>query len=143
MTIHIMDTNIISRLMGGHGKFTQKIQDLILTGDDIVFSALSYYEIKCGLQANTNPSKINLFDKIYQKFRIIFLNDRKIFDIASDIYRMLNNIGGLDMNSLQMDILIAATAIQFNFNVLTENTKDFKRIKSVEPRFMFESWSAS
>lgn len=136
---HILDTNIISHLMGGHQKFVTKLQNILLSGDNIVFSALSYYEVKCGLQTNTNPSKINLFGQICKKFNIIFLDNLKIFDIASDIYRALNSLGKAG-SGLHMDILIAATAIHFSFNVITENARDFQRIQSVESRLAYDTW---
>ncbi len=66
---------------------------------------------------------------------VIYLN-RPIFDTASDIYAVLKTQGALPG---ELDILIAATAIEHDHILVTNNEKHYQRIQAHFP-LRLQNW---
>jgi predicted nucleic acid-binding protein len=60
-----------------------------------------------------------------------FIADSDILDITSDVIMHCVNIRR-DKKIKTPDAIIAATAIVYNFTLITRNTKDFKNIQGLE-----------
>lgn len=125
--------------MAGNKRYTQDLENLSLTGEKIVFSVLTYFEIKCGLNEFTKASKVKIFKELCKKFGVMFLDSISICEQAAEIYRALQ-LRGQANAKIKIDTLLAATAIVNNFNFITENVGDFVRIQAVAPALDFEPW---
>lgn len=130
----ILDTDIISFLMEKKEKrrdiVEKRIFETQILGNEILISAISYYEIKRGLMAVSCPVKEILFDQICQLFDIVLYDELGIFDEASRIYANLNRIGKpIDDDA---DILIGALAKVKKAVLVTNNIKHFSNIQDLE-----------
>ena len=130
---YTIDTNIITALMKNDEGVKRKLQEMVFYGKEVFINGISYYEIKRGLLAANATTQLNIFDKICKKLGILLLDNRGIFDIASEIYADLKQRGELITDA---DILIAAIALTQNLILVSDNTKHFQRIRDIT----LENW---
>jgi tRNA(fMet)-specific endonuclease VapC len=129
---YIIDTNIISALMKNDSEVKIRLQNAFLNGSEVFISGLSYYEIKRGLLAINATKKLYLFNEICRRFRILLLDDIRIFNKASEIYADLKQKGKLIKDA---DILIASTVLVYEFTLVSDDS-DFLRIYNLN----VENW---
>jgi tRNA(fMet)-specific endonuclease VapC len=129
---YIIDTNIISALMKNDSEVKVRLQNTFLNGSEVFISGLSYYEIKRGLLAISATNKLRIFNEICRRFRILLLDDIRIFDMASEIYADLKQKGKLIKDA---DILIASTALVYEITLVSDDS-DFIRIDNLS----VENW---
>jgi len=129
---YILDTNIVSALLKSNETIKEKIAEVLTQGNDILINGISYYEIKRGLLAINAIRKLEIFDNFCNKFGLLLLDRRSIFDEASKIYADLKNKGELIKDA---DILIASITKNKKC-VLVTNDSDFNRIDDLE----VENW---
>jgi tRNA(fMet)-specific endonuclease VapC len=129
---YIIDTNIISALMKNDSEVKIKLQNAFLNGSKVFISGLSYYEIKRGLLAISATNKLRIFNEICRRFRVLLLDDLRIFDMASEIYADLKQKGKLIKDA---DILIASTALVYEITLVSDDS-DFLRIDNL----IVENW---
>jgi tRNA(fMet)-specific endonuclease VapC len=91
------------------------------------FSILTRYEILRGLEAKRASRQIAVFNQRCAHSHVLPLTD-EIVVLASQIYADLHRTGQLISDA---DILIAATALYHNLDLVTENTRHFKRIPAL------------
>ena len=104
-------------------------KEKLVSGNDIVINAISYYEIKRGLISSPSPKKEKQFMRLCREFDIVLYDNLKVFDEASQIYSDLEKRG----NKIgEADILIGALAKVKNAVLVTNNEKHFKRIKGLK-----------
>ena len=129
----ILDTNIVSAILKKNQIIAPKIRQLRITKQQLFISCITYYEIKGGLVAANATAKLLAFERLCNNdLKIVFLDDRDILDVASDIYADLKRKG----TPLETaDILIAATAIARDL-VLVSHDSDMLRI----PGLALEDW---
>ena len=84
----------------------------MLEGKEIFINGLSYYEIKRGILAINATTQLSKFELLCRKFGLVLLDNRDIFDIASEIYADLRQKVELIENA---NILIASMAHYRNF----------------------------
>ena len=129
--IFLLDTNTISYIINKNRRYRENIRKRIffelLSGNDIAFSALNYYEIKRGL-SEVSSEKKELFERICENYHILLFDDLEIFNKASDIYSNLRRKGELIPES---DILIASLAMVKGAIVVTHDAH-FQRIRGLE-----------
>ncbi|MGB2924908.1 MAG: PIN domain-containing protein [Limnothrix sp.] len=101
--------------------------------DYLTFSLFTYFEITSGLQYKDAKNILPIFENLAAESEILH-PDHQTMNIASEIYGDLRKRGLLIP---VMDIFIAATAIQYDLLLITNNTKDFERIKGV----CIQDWS--
>lgn len=128
----LLDTNIITAFLKGNAAVVERVAQYINVHERLTVSIISYYEILRGLKALGSKKKLQVFEK--------FVNDCEVeemgisvMDKAAEIYVKLKNEGKLVEDA---DILIAATAMNKGFAVVTDNVKHFNRIKGLE----VENW---
>jgi tRNA(fMet)-specific endonuclease VapC len=98
-------------------------------------SCVTYFEVKGGLLAKNATRKLEIFnDLCSKKVGILYLEDQKILDRASQIYAELR-LAGTPVGTA--DILIAATAIERNL-ILVSHDRDMLRIGGA----IVEDWLA-
>ena len=88
------------------------------------FSIITRFEILRGLKSKGATTGIKVFDVLCSQNQIIDLSD-KIIVRAADIYADLHKRGLLIMDA---DILIAATALENNLPLVSNNENYFNRI---------------
>lgn len=125
---YLLDTNIITAIMKRNEKVKTRAQQAILKGDDIFINAISYYEIKRGLLYKDANNQLKFFDKICEKYDLVLLNNRYIFDRAAEIYVEIRNKGKeID----DADILIASITDTENFTLVSNNITHFNIIQDL------------
>ena len=118
----LFDTNIFIYLE----KRNVKAITLIEETENIHISAITYMEL---IQGASNKSKVRLVERLLQAFniRILELNEN-----ISIIARLLIKQHARSHALTLGDALIAATAIQSNFELITANYRDFRFIDGLE-----------
>ena len=118
----LFDTNIFIYLE----KRNVKAITLIEETENIHISAITYMEL---MQGASNKSKVRLVERLLQAFniRILELNEN-----ISIIARLLIKQHAQSHALTLGDALIAATAIQSNFELITANYRDFLFIDGLE-----------
>ena len=118
----LFDTNIFIYLE----KRNVKAITLIEETENIHISAITYMEL---VQGASNKSKVRLVERLLQAFniRILELNEN-----ISIIARLLIKQHAQSHALTLGDALIAATAIQSNFELITANYRDFHFIDGLE-----------
>jgi tRNA(fMet)-specific endonuclease VapC len=132
MKQYIIDTDILSFYLRGDTIINKRFDQYFNHYDRINFSLITYFEIQSGLLSRDLHNRLNHFQTFCSRHKIIGLSLSAV-NIASHIVATLNKKGTpLDTQ----DILIAATAIENDFVLVTNNTKHFARIENLE----IENW---
>lgn len=122
-----IDTNIITAIMKKNEQVKRKLQEVAFCGKEVFINGISYYEIKRGLLAANAIRQLSDFNEISKGFKILFLDNREIFDKASEIYADLKQRGRLISDA---DILIASMSLIQNL-ILVSADNDFREIKGI------------
>ena len=129
---YLLDTNIVSASLKQNVKINAKLEEVSRLELDIFISGITYYEIQRGLLRSNATKKLAWFQQFCQDYPILFLNDLRIFEKASEIHADLTNRGKIIQDA---DILIAATAIIHNL-ILVSHDSDLARVKYLQ----LENW---
>ncbi|HOP31285.1 MAG TPA: PIN domain-containing protein [Spirochaetota bacterium] len=130
--IFYLDTNIISYILKNKIQVIDRMHEEIAKGNMFKIPAISYYEICRGLHVIQNIDKLNIFRKICNDMGLADIT-KNTLDIASEIYAELRTKGELIEDA---DIIIAASCIENNSVLVTNNEMHFKRI----PDLKYENW---
>ncbi|MGH1392662.1 MAG: type II toxin-antitoxin system VapC family toxin [Trichormus sp.] len=129
---YLLDTNIVSASLKQNIEIGLKITENRRQGQFIGISGITYYEIQRGLLRSNATKKLALFQQFCQDYPILFLDDIKIFEKASQIHADLTRRGQIIQDG---DILIAATAIIHDL-ILVSHDSDLTRVKDLQ----LENW---
>lgn len=129
---YLLDTNIVSASLKQNFQINLKLQEVSRLEIDILISGITYYEIQRGLLRSNATKKLALFQQFCQDYPILFLDDIKIFEKASEIHADLTSRGQIIQDA---DILIAATAIIHDL-ILVSHDSDLTRVKDLQ----LENW---
>jgi tRNA(fMet)-specific endonuclease VapC len=129
----LLDTNILSYFLTGQAKVVRKLDEYGQFYDFLTFSILTYYEIKAGLTYRDSTRVLTQFKEIARESEILLLT-LATMDIASNIYTDLRRRGLL---IAPMDLLIAATAIEHGYTLITANVRHFQNIQGLR----YENWA--
>jgi tRNA(fMet)-specific endonuclease VapC len=132
---YLLDTNIVSASLKQNVKINAKLEEVSRLELDIFISGITYYEIQRGLLRSNATKKLAWFQQFCQDYPILFLDDLRIFEKASEIHADLTNRGKIIQDA---DILIAATAIIHNL-ILVSHDSDLTRVKYLQ----LENWLTS
>ena len=124
---YALDTNIITYYLKGHEKIMDKV-DNEAANDNIIIPPIAYFEIKKWLCANNSKTKLQAFEKLFDKYGIDTI-DKESLDLSLSIYTKLRK-GGITIND--GDILIAAYCIKNNHILVTNNQKHFQNIENIQ-----------
>lgn len=127
---YLLDTNIVSASLKQNVKINAKLEEVSRLELDIFISGITYYEVQRGLLRSnaTKNKKLAWFQQFCQDYPILFLDDLRIFQKASEIHADLTNRGKIIQDT---DILIAATAIIHNL-ILVSHDSDLTRVKDLQ-----------
>lgn len=132
---YLLDTNIVSASLKRNIEIGLKITEIRRQGQFIGISGITYYEIQRGLLQSNATTKLALFQQFCHDYPILFLDDIKIFQKASEIHADLKSKGRIIQDA---DILIAATAIIHDL-ILVSHDSDLTRVKDLQ----LENWLIS
>jgi len=145
---YLLDTNIASAFSDTSNKHHNNVFEKIssLNDDDVLYiSVLTLFEFEysfsCCLDSNKQHAINTTIYKIKSVFDRIDLseNEAKIFgDIKSKI-KHKTGIKPENMKKLNIDIMIASSAIS-NSCVVVSDDKIFKTISELVPNLMSENW---
>lgn len=128
----LLDTNILTAFLKGDQKVVSNISVYLDEFPVLTISVITYYEIIRGLKAINSINKLKAFQRLVEQSEIENIN-KAIMDSVADIYVNLRRQGMLIEDA---DILIAATAIEKELVLVTDNIFHFKRIKELR----IENW---
>jgi tRNA(fMet)-specific endonuclease VapC len=129
---YLLDTNIVSASLKQNIKINLKLQEVSGFKVDIFISGITYYEIQRGLLRTNATKKLAWFEQFCQDYPILFLDDLRIFQKASEIHADLTRKGRIIQDA---DILIAATAMIHGL-ILVSHDSDLTRVKDLQ----LENW---
>jgi predicted nucleic acid-binding protein len=123
-----LDTNIISYYFNADVKVKEKIVEAIDNDENICTTVVNIYEILKGFRWKNNKRKENQFREFLEDV-IIFTMDDDVINIAADLYADLRKSGRTIGDA---DILIAAIVIKNSGTLVSNNTKHYEGIETLE-----------
>lgn len=124
----LLDSDTLSFYIKQKPKVVAEAQNYLRQHQMFTFSIITRFEILRGLKANGANIGIKAFDALCRQNEIIELTDQIIVR-AADIYADLYKRGSLILDA---DILIAATALENNLPLVTNNENHFNRITDLQ-----------
>lgn len=127
---YLIDTNICTHFFRGQFDLIDKFDEIKL--NNCAISEITLAELIFGAENSSNPKKnYKLIDKFSERVKILpIFNALNIY--AKEKVR-LRKKGEMISD---FDMLIAATAISNDLIMVTENIKEFKRIRGIQ----IENW---
>ena len=128
----LLDTDILSAVIRRRPAVLPKVHAYLADQGTLTFSVITRYEVLRGFRARNATTQEARFLRFCAASRILPITD-PVIDRASAIYADLYQRGELIGDA---DILIAATALEHNLTLVTNNTAHFRRI----PALQLENW---
>ena len=124
MTLYCLDTNVISAVIDGDEFVKSRWKQEKNEQNQFAMSAMTYFEVKRGLDLPRLARKYAAFLGIIQQTQNV-VPDLAIYDIAAEIYQDLKTSGKPIGDA---DTIIAATAMRYGAVLVTRNQKHMKRV---------------
>lgn len=128
----LLDTDILSEMLKQHPLVMQRVRTYLAEHDRLAFSIVTRYELLRGLKAKQARAQEAAFTLLCQASHILPLTDQ-IVERAATLYGELHRQGALLPDA---DLLIAATALDSQRTLITNNLAHFQRI----PFLVIETW---
>ncbi|MBX9254122.1 type II toxin-antitoxin system VapC family toxin [Desmonostoc muscorum CCALA 125] len=129
---YLLDTNIVSYILRRNATVSRKLRDANRSGQEVLISCITYYEVKRGLLYANATRQLAEFNEFSQKYEVLFLDNIEIIEKACEIHVDLQRRG---LTIQEQDILIAATAITRSL-ILVSNDSDLLRVQGLN----LENW---
>lgn len=130
----VLDTNVLIALQKLDAKARAHYRAANAEGVSIGIPALVRFEARCELIRPLFQKRLAALDVLLAPHATLAL-DQATVDRAAELFETLRASGNLIEN---MDLLIAATALQHDATLITNNTKHFSRIEGLR----LEDWQA-
>lgn len=127
-----LDTNIVTALIKKDKGILARIRKAREEDLHVTMNAITYYEIKRGLESIKKSEKIKEFESISHNLGILFIDEKEILNYASALWANLKQRGLLIEDA---DILIASIASIKGYTLVSDDT-DFERV----PELVVENW---
>ncbi len=131
----LLDTDTLSAMMRRVANVQAHSNKYLLNHSKFNFSTISRFEILPGLKAKNALKQIASFNAFCSNNNAVPLSDPVVV-CAADIYAELYKRGQLISDA---DILIAASALEYSYVLVTNNLAHFERI----PGLRIENWLIS
>lgn len=128
----LLDTDILSELLKQHPLVLQRVRTYLAEHERLAFSIITRYELLRGLKAKQARTQEAAFVLLCQASLILPLTDQ-VVDRAATLYGDLYRQGTLLPDA---DLLIAATALDAQRTLVTNNLAHFQRV----PNLVIETW---
>ena len=120
---YLLDTDWVINWMNGKKVFLEKIEELRNNG--LAISIISMAEIYEGVYGSKNPARHeSVFTDFLSGVTIIELSE----GVCKKFGELRNSMRKTGLLIGDFDLLIAATALENNFILLTDNEKHYKKI---------------
>jgi len=129
--IYALDTNIISGVVNGNQGLEKRFFETLSAGHQFALPLLVYYEVLRGLKLPQQQRKLELFERIAARTRILPL-EKSTVGLAARLYRELKSAGTPLGDEKDADVLIAAIVLEQDLPLVTLNIKHFVRIPSLK-----------
>jgi tRNA(fMet)-specific endonuclease VapC len=129
----ILDTDILSEFLRGNKKVVQKVEEYLKEYNVIQLSVITFYEIQNGLLYKDAQRQLERFNDFVALNEVIPLTIAAA-EIAANIQASLRQ-KGIEIG--HTDTLIAGIAISNQSQLITNNTRHFKRV----PGLTIANWS--
>ena len=148
MKIYLLDTNIISYLTDPNSPHKDKIKERLLSlseDDTVSVSIITLYELAYGLSTISDSENKVIFEtgiefiKEYLDIYPLDINEVEIFGMLKAQYKKSTGIAKTAIKKNDLDFLIAATAINHNA-ILVSNDAIFNKLIELEPSIQYENW---
>jgi len=149
MKTYLLDTNIISYLTDPNSPHKDRIKKRLLSlseDDNVSVSIITLYELSYGLNTmNDSKNKVIFetgikFIKEYLDIYPLDINEVELFGILKARYKKSTGIAKVAIKKNDLDFLIAATAINHNA-ILVSNDIIFNKLIELEPSLKSENWT--
>lgn len=120
----LIDSDTLSMYMKHNATVVPNAQAYLNSYGIFTFSTITRFEILRGLKVRDAYSRLGTFERLCLSNEVVNLSD-SIIVRASDIYVSLRKSGTLIADA---DILIAATALDLDIPLVSNNTSHFARI---------------
>ncbi|THJ19789.1 MAG: type II toxin-antitoxin system VapC family toxin [Nitrospira sp. CG24D] len=128
----LLDTDILSELLKQHPLVLKRVRAYLAEHERLAFSIITRYELLRGLKAKQARAQEAAFALLCQASLIFPLTDQ-VVDRAATLYGDLHRQGALLPDA---DLLIAATALDAQRTLVTNNLAHFQRV----PNLVIETW---
>ena len=128
----LLDTDTVSAILRMDPRVMAHAQDYIREHIQLNISIITRFEVLRGLKTRDARSRLRGFQNFCDIHNVLGLTD-DIIVRASDIYANLSHRGELIGD---MDVLIAATALEHGMALATNNERHFSRITGLQ----VENW---
>jgi tRNA(fMet)-specific endonuclease VapC len=125
----LLDTDTLSYILKEVAPVYPISQAYLQQHHTFTISCIAYYECLRGYRAIDATKRLADFYRLMAVTKILYL-DRRIFNTASKIYATLKKQGTLPG---ELDILVAATALEHDYPLVTNNEKHYKPIQAYFP----------
>lgn len=132
MTKYVLDTDHIIEVLKGKSDVVNRLQSVVLNGDDVSISGIAYWETKRGFLELNATARLAAFDAFCRLYGLILLGSRGIFDRAAQIDAEQRARGTQIPDA---DVLTASVAVEGNL-VLVTSDGHFGDV----PELKTESW---
>ena len=131
----MLDTNICSFIMREQPQTVlNALQTHVENRDRIVISAITYSELRFGaIGKKASPRHNYIVDEFMARINAVLAWDKGAVEMTAKIKKLLSDQGNIIGNN---DTLIAGHAISANCILVSNNTKEFKRV----PGLTLEDW---
>jgi tRNA(fMet)-specific endonuclease VapC len=124
----IIDTDILSEFLRGNEKVISKLDEYLSEYNFISISIITYYEILNGLFYKDAKKQMERFEEFVSLDKVVPLTISTV-KISAKIQADLKK-KGIEIG--HTDTLIAGIAMASKFQLITNNTNHFKRVKGLE-----------
>jgi tRNA(fMet)-specific endonuclease VapC len=121
----LLDTDILSELLKQHPLVVQRVRNCLAEHQRLAFSIITRYELLRGLKAKQARTQEAAFTLLCQASLILPITDQ-VVERAATLYGDLHRQGALLPDA---DLLIAATALETQRPLITNNLAHFQRIR--------------
>jgi tRNA(fMet)-specific endonuclease VapC len=128
LTPALLDTDVLSAVMRQQPAAMSRARDYLSGHLHFTFSIITRYEVLRGLHAKNATVQLAAFDRLCRASVIVPLTDAIVVRAAT-IYADLYKRGALIGDA---DILIAATALEQGWTVVTNNETHYGRISGLQ-----------
>jgi len=131
----MLDTNTCSFLIRKKpGYLLDKLQEIVVSGQQVVVSSISYSELSFGAINKKASTKMpTIVTEFINRIDQVLPWDKNAVEASTAIKKKLESLGTPIGHN---DILIAGHCLSINAILVTDNVREFKRVDNLE----FENW---
>ncbi len=127
---YLLDTNICIHYLRGNFNLDKKLEELLAS--ELAISEITLAELVYGAENSPNPKKNNLIVEAFTSQIVILPIYDAIYLYGKEKARLRKS--GIIISDF--DLLIGCTAVEKELVMVTENKREFERIKNIK----LENW---